>query len=65
MLGYVQLLRPLNCLMTAVAVFVGGLLVMGGAPEGLLTLGIAMLAAFLVAGEAMPSMITRMLRQTR
>ncbi|MFQ5648109.1 MAG: UbiA family prenyltransferase [Candidatus Aenigmatarchaeota archaeon] len=50
MLGYVQLLRPLNCLMTAVAVFVGGLLVMGGAPEGLLTLRIAMLAAFLVAG---------------
>ncbi len=51
MLGYLQLLRPLNCLMTSVAVFIGGLLVMGGmGPEVLLPIGLAMVAAFLIAG---------------
>ncbi len=51
MFGYLQLLRPMNCLMTSVAVFIGGLLVMEGmGPEALTAVGLAMAAAFLVTG---------------
>jgi geranylgeranylglycerol-phosphate geranylgeranyltransferase len=51
MLGYLQLLRPLNCLMAAIAVFIGGLLVMGGLEQPALnSISLAMLAAFLITG---------------
>lgn len=52
MLAYLQLIRPINCLMVAVAVFIGGLLVTGG---NLMMLAgwpmyAAVVAAFLIAG---------------
>jgi geranylgeranylglycerol-phosphate geranylgeranyltransferase len=51
MLGYVQLLRPANCLMTSVAIFIGGLLVMGGlGPEALGAIFLAMVAGFVITG---------------
>jgi len=50
-LGYVKLMRPLNCLMTAVSVFIGGLIVSPVlgifAAERIWT---AMIAAFLISG---------------
>lgn len=47
-----QMIRPLNGLMAAVAVLLGGLVVVGldGVMEGFAALGAAALAAFLVAG---------------
>ncbi len=50
MLGYVEMMRPLNCLMTAVAVLVGGFLITGFDTQALLPVGYAMLAAFLITG---------------
>lgn len=51
MLHYFKLMRPINCLMTAIAVFVGGLIV---SPTLLLLtaerIWLAMAAAFLIAG---------------
>ncbi len=53
MIGYIRLLRPGNGVMGAVAVMVGGFLVLGrtGYPQDLLmNLALAMLAAFLILG---------------
>lgn len=53
MIGYLRLLRPGNAVMGAIAVLVGGFLVLGrlGYPQGLLiNLLIAMAAAFLILG---------------
>jgi len=50
-LGYIKMMRPLNCLMTAIAVFIGGLIV--SPVLGIFAaerIWLAMLAAFLVAG---------------
>lgn len=50
-LGYLKILRPLNCVMTAVAVFIGGLLVAElGALFFAEKIYLAMAAAFLIAG---------------
>jgi len=50
-IGYVKLMRPVNCLMTSVAVFIGGLLVSAAAPFPWLDrIAIAMGAAFMIAG---------------
>jgi len=50
-IGYLKILRPLNCVMTAIAVFIGGLLI---AEFGTLIYAekiyLAMAAAFLIAG---------------
>lgn len=53
MIGYLRLLRPGNGMMGAIAVMVGGFLVLGrtGYPQDLLmSLALAMLAAFLILG---------------
>jgi len=53
MIGYIRLLRPGNAVMGAIAVLVGGFLVLSrlGYPQGLLiNLLMAMLAAFLILG---------------
>ncbi len=50
MLGYLRLMRPLNCLMTAIAVLIGGLIVLKGDVFYFAPVYMAMLAAFLIAG---------------
>lgn len=53
MIGYLKLLRPLNGVMGAIAVMVGGFLILGrtGYPQGLImNLVLAMIAAFLILG---------------
>jgi geranylgeranylglycerol-phosphate geranylgeranyltransferase len=51
MFGYLRIIRPLNCVMTAVAVFIGGLLVANlGALFFAEKIYLAMAAAFLIAG---------------
>jgi len=50
-LGYIRLMRPLNCLMTAVSVFIGGLIVSPVADIfSAERIWLAMLAAFLISG---------------
>jgi geranylgeranylglycerol-phosphate geranylgeranyltransferase len=52
MFGYIELLRPVNCLMASFAVFIGGLLIASSSPALLLApaIYIAMIAAFLITG---------------
>lgn len=52
MLGYLQLLRPLNGIMTAVSVLIGGMLIIRIEPAGFLwgPVLLAMLIAFLITG---------------
>ncbi|HDD72547.1 MAG TPA: digeranylgeranylglyceryl phosphate synthase [Candidatus Aenigmarchaeota archaeon] len=57
MFGYIEILRPGNCIMSAVAVFIGALLVMGGGNINLLLdftssyrIYLAMLVVFMITG---------------
>lgn len=52
MFSYCEIIRPLNCLMTAIAVFIGGIIVAGADMSFYSTAPIwtAMIAAFLIAG---------------
>ena len=50
-IGYIKLMRPFNCLMTAIAVFIGGLIV--SPVVAIFTaekIWLAMVAAFLITG---------------
>jgi geranylgeranylglycerol-phosphate geranylgeranyltransferase len=52
MISYIELLRPLNCLMALIGTFIGGFLVFGGNFESVLSmpLGLALISAFLITG---------------
>lgn len=50
MLHYLTLMRPLNGLMSVIAVFIGGLIILGPGALTFFHLYLAMLAAFLIAG---------------
>ena len=50
MFAYLNLMRPLNCLMSVFAVFIGGLIVLEAAAFSTLHIFIAMLATFLIIG---------------
>ncbi len=50
MLSYLETLRPANCIMTAVAVLIGGFLITGADLTALVPVGYAMVSAFMITG---------------
>ncbi len=50
LIGYLKMLRPLNCVMTAIAVFIGGLIISEYSVFTAEKIYLAMVAAFLIAG---------------